>query len=123
VISAYWERVGGLARRGHLDAKLLWDGSGGTCVSWWIVLGPSIQRLRAESGPAFGENFEWLAGVMAGFDRRRGGKPEDWASIMADLDTYIADSRASLRLEEALRSVTHSTVAPSPEPAPAMAEG
>ena len=27
-IRGFWERVGGLVRQGHLDAKLLWDGSG-----------------------------------------------------------------------------------------------
>jgi hypothetical protein len=123
VIAAYWERVGGLVRRGHLDAKLLWDGSGGTCLTWWIVLEPMIQRLRAESGPAFGENFEWLAGVMEEFDRRRGSKSEDWASIMANLDTYIADSRASLRLEEALRSAPPATAGPLPTVAPSVATG
>jgi hypothetical protein len=51
---------------------------------------------------------------MAGFDRRRDGKAEDWASIMANLDTYIADSRATLRLEEALRSLPGATAEPAP---------
>ena len=123
VIAAYWERVGGLVRRGHLDAKLLWDASGGNCLTWWVVLEPMIQRLRAGSGPAFGEHFEWLAGVMAGFDRRQGGKAEDWASIMANLDTYIADSRASLRLEEALRSVQPAAATQPLSSAPAVAGG
>jgi hypothetical protein len=121
-IAAYWERIGGLARRGHLDAKLLWDGTGGNCRAWWVALEPLIQRGRAESGPAFGENFEWLAGVMAEFDRRSGSTAMDWASMMANLDTYIADQRASLRLEEALRSVPPATVEPSPAVAANEAE-
>ena len=119
----YWERVGGLVRRGHLDAKLLWDGSGSSCRAWWVVLEPWIQRVRAEQGPAYGENFEWLAGVMAEFDRRSGSPATvDWASMMANLDTFIADQRASLRLEEALRSVPPATADPSPAVASTAAE-
>ena len=34
-IGGYWERVGGLVRRGHLDAGLLWDASGSYCEFWW----------------------------------------------------------------------------------------
>jgi hypothetical protein len=121
-IAVYWERVGGLVRRGHLDAKLLWDGSGSSCQSWWVVLEPSIKRGRAASGPAYGENFEWLAGVMAEFDRRSGSPAIDWATMVADLDAYIADQRASLRLEEALRSVLPATTEPSPAVALTAAE-
>jgi hypothetical protein len=50
---------------------------------------------------------------MAEFDRRSGSPAIDWATMMADLDTYIADQRASLRLEEALRSVPHATTKPA----------
>lgn len=122
-IAVYWERVGGLVRRGHLDARLLWDGSGGSCQAWWVVLEAWTQRGRAESGPAYGENFEWLAGVMAELDRRTGSTAVDWATIMANLDATIADHRASLRLEEALRSVPPATAGPSPAVAPALAVG
>lgn len=104
-VSGYWERVGGLVRRGHIDAKLLWDGSGASCQSWWVVLEPSARRVRADRGPAYMENFEWLAGVMAEISRRRGNRLDDMDSIRAILDTTIADYRAKLRLEEALRSV------------------
>ena len=121
-ILGYWERVGGLVRRGHLDAELLWDGSGGNCQAWWVVLEPRAQRLRAEYGPAYGENFEWLAGVMADISRRRGDKLNDWASIMANLDETIADHRASLRLQEALRSVPPAAPEPSPAVASTVAE-
>jgi len=117
-IGGYWERVGGLVRRGHLDARLLWDGSGSYCALWWIVLEPLVQRLRTERGPGYEENFEWLAGVMAEFTRRRGNTPVDQAFVAANLEPLIDEFRASLRLEEALRSVTTATVDPSPAVAP-----
>jgi hypothetical protein len=119
-ISGYWERVGGLVRRGHLDAKLLWDGSGGISQAWWVVLEPRARRVRVETGPAYEENFEWLAGVMAELGRQRGSKLHDWASIMASLDSVIEEYRGRLRLEEALRSVTTATVDPSPAVAPSL---
>src|SRR5262245_5788634 len=106
-VGAYWERVGGLLRRGHLDAKLLWDGSSAICQAWWVVLEPSAQRVRARSGrQAYFENFEWLVGVMNEISRRRGSPLYDWDSIMTDIDAIIAENRANLRLEEALRTLS-----------------
>ena len=54
-----------------------------------VVLEPTVVRLRAERGLAFEENFEWLAGVMADFSRRRGGAAVDEAFVEANLEALI----------------------------------
>jgi len=109
-VGAYWERVGGLVRRGHLDAQLLWDGSGHIAQAWWILLESSAHEVRARTGrAAYFEHFEWLAGVMADLSRRRGSRPYDRAYLMSNLDRFIADNRASLQLDAALRTVSTGT--------------
>ena len=80
-IGAFWEKIGGLVRAGHIDQELLWNGSGGDCAVWWRTLAPLTRRLRAEvEGPTYLENFEWLAGIMNERNRRAGLLPTDQPS-------------------------------------------
>jgi hypothetical protein len=89
-IAIFWDVVGGLARRGHLDPKLLWDGTGGDCITWWVALAPHARRRRAEwHSQTMLENFEWLAGVMAEFDRRAGMPTFDEAWLASILERLI----------------------------------
>lgn len=104
-VCGFWERVGGLARRGHLDPELLWQGSGNECPIWWVALGPYARMRRAAVGPAQYEHFEWLAGVMDGFDRRAGSRPADQASLADELPRRITFYRDMLRVEQELRTV------------------
>lgn len=105
-IADFWEVVGGLARRGHLDPKLLWDGTGGDCITWWVAIAPYTRRRRAEwHSQTVSENFEWLAGVMAEFDRRAGMPTFDEALLASYLERLIGIGYDRLRVEQALRTV------------------
>ena len=115
-IAVFWEVVGGLARRGHLDPKLLWDGTGGDCITWWVALAPFVRRRRAEwHSQTMLENFEWLAGVMAEFDRRAGMSTFDEPSLASILERLIGNCHDRFRVEQVLRTV----ILQSPEAAPA----
>ena len=46
-IALYWERLGTLARSGHVDPKLLHDYNGGACPVWWAALAPIVRKVRA----------------------------------------------------------------------------
>jgi hypothetical protein len=106
-IGGFWEKVGNLARRGHIDPRLLWDGSGGDCAAWWVALAPFARRRRQVYGPAFLENFEWLSGVMGGFNRRAGVTTldmSDEARFKAQLELRLTMTGDLLRVEQRLRS-------------------
>jgi hypothetical protein len=113
-ITNFWERVGSLARRGHLDARLLWDGgSGFYCQSNWVALAPWIHKGRNEyQNPLLAEHFEWLAGVMTEMSRRAGIPPDTVEAQAARRDRAIADLQALIRVEESLRTV----IVASPDP-------
>ncbi len=103
----FWERVGSLARRGHLDLDLLWDG--GTafyCQSDWVRFAPAILKARADTqNPKIAEHFEWLAGVMEAKGRHLGVQLDDEAKQAARLGLAIAAHETDIRLEEELRAV------------------
>ena len=104
-IWAFWEKTGALARHGHLDPKLLWEGSGADVLDWWLTLAPYAKRVRDEAkAPAFLENFEWLAGRMAELNRRA-GTASDLDEPAATREGRITWLTERLRIEEALRSV------------------
>jgi hypothetical protein len=103
-ILKFWEQVGALCRRGHIDADLLGEGSGTTVSVWWLVLETYARRVRSERGPAWYENFEWLVGVMAAIDRRSGSPVMDHALFTKLLNPMIESLRAAIEVEEALRN-------------------
>ena len=104
-ILKFWEQVGALCKRGHIDADLLGEGSGTTVSVWWLVLETYARRIRSERGPAWYENFEWLVGVMAAIDRRSGSPVMDHALFMKLLNPMIESIRSAIEVEEALRRV------------------
>lgn len=103
----FWERVGSLARRGHLDLELLWDGgSAFYCQSDWVRIGPSIIKSRGEDGnPAVAEHFEWLVREVEARARRAGVRLDDAEQQRTHLAGSIARLEAMIRAEEALRRV------------------
>ena len=104
-IIGYWERVGSLARRGHLDMDLLWEGgSGFYCQSDWVRLAPAILKDRTELGQSeIAVYFEWLSGQMEARARRKGLRLDDTASQLGRLDQSIATHEAMIRVEESIR--------------------
>lgn len=129
-VATFWEGLGALVRKGHLDANLYWD-SGNTCQFAWALLEPWVQQSRAEHGdPRVGEHFEWLAAKMHSLDRRAGNVIVwDQALVATYCERSIAMLEQKLRVEEALRAVvTTAPTVPAPAPAtdqaaPAAAEG
>jgi len=104
-IWAFWEKTGALARHGHLDPKLLWEGSGSDVLDWWHTFEPFAKRVRADAkSPAFLENFEWLAVRMAEL-ARSAGSASDLDDPAATREGRISWLNERLRIEEALRSV------------------
>jgi hypothetical protein len=101
----FWEKTGALARRGHLDPKLLTEGSGSNVREWWRIIEPYAKRVRAEArSPEFLVNFEWLAEAMAELDRRAG--TEAWFDDPAlTREVRIDWLKEWLRIEESLRTV------------------
>lgn len=105
-LANYWERVGSLARRGHLDIHLLQDGgSGHACQNDWVLLEPTIRDSRATTGNAqILANFEWLADAMTTMGRKAGVPPVTAEWQAARRVATIASYEAQIRIEEALRS-------------------
>jgi hypothetical protein len=112
----FWEALGGLVRKGHLEANLYWDSSGINCQTAWASLEPYVQQSRADAGvPLIGEHFEWLAAKMSSLDHRAGIVTViDRAYVARLRDGSIAAMEEMLRVEEALRAVVT-----TPPPAPA----
>jgi hypothetical protein len=56
---AHYEILGVLAKAGVLNEELIQE----VWSTWdpWIFFRRTIERLRRTAGPAFAENFEWLA--------------------------------------------------------------
>ena len=116
-IAVYWEKVGSLARGGHIEVNGVWDFGGNQCRFWWELLRPYIEQERVDGGePRLYEYFEWLAGAIAEMDHHAGvTKAYDDALLVGDLDRRIDAFRAQLRGEQELRSV----ILLSPEAPPA----
>jgi hypothetical protein len=112
-IASFCERIAALARGGHLDPKLLQADNGGAVPVWWVALAPFVHSRRAELRDATEfQQFEWLAGVMAGLDRRAGASVLDEALFAIQLNGRIASLQDRLRFEQALRSAI--VAAPDP---------
>jgi hypothetical protein len=120
-ITDYWIEIGLLAREGHLDRKVI-DST--NCQLWWATLAPFVAKERAAWGnPATGEEFEWLAGLMAERDRRDGHQVVLYEGLLAQkLEGQISAAQDAIRVEQALRTVI--IVPPEPatvgQPAPAV---
>lgn len=114
-IASYWEKIGNLARDGHLAAAAVWGFGGNSCRFYWELLLPCITRWRADEGNTLFEHFEWLAGVMADMDRRaKMTVIYDEARLTRDLERRIASFQSQLRVEQSLRAV----IVASPEMVP-----
>lgn len=105
VIAGICEKYALLARAGHLDYKLLWRFSSGPQY-WWLLLAPWALKRRIDTGePAFLEDLEWLAGVMAELDRRAGRHVLTADDVALIRDGWIVDAAELVRSARALRTV------------------
>jgi hypothetical protein len=114
-IGNFWEKLGTLGRRGHLDTRLLWDGFGADCVASWYDLETFVQTARdALHDPRIFEHFEWLARRMNDLDRRSGSEPMNRESYSAQIPARLAAQEEKLLVEVALRSTVDARVEASP---------
>jgi hypothetical protein len=97
----FWERIGSLARGGHLDVEALASVNLGVCQQWWGSLRPWVIARRTEIGPTFGESWEWLAAAVTKVNDRTGTMGMD---SLGDLDAFITTLEYRVGIEEAMRS-------------------
>ena len=99
-LANYWERVGALARAGHIDPSLIAEGLGGT-QDWWGILAPWVLQARADDGnPGLWEHFEWLAGTLVKLHPTTVFDPETLSRTLAQ---RIGVNETDLRDLEAMR--------------------
>jgi hypothetical protein len=105
-VANFWENLGTLGHRGHLDSVLLWDAYGGDCVVAWYDLEQFVESDRARTGdPRFFEHFEWLVNRMNALDRRAGTEPLSRETYAPLLEGRVAGFEERLHVEVALRSI------------------
>jgi hypothetical protein len=105
-LGLYWDKVAALVKGGHIDAQLLWRGSGGDCFVWWLILGPWVrgQRQLPASSTTYA-GFEWLASAMREIGRHEGIPPVDEAWVARTIPTRIATNLETIRVERSLRTM------------------
>ena len=106
-IGDFWEGIAYLVRSGHIDRRLLHASLGGTVQWWWAILEPWTRHVRvATEQPQALEDFEWLAGLMAGMDRKSGAPATyDDGFIARTIDKRIENDQDRIRFAEAMRGV------------------
>lgn len=121
-IANFWERVGYLVKAGHVDRVLVNQYFDASIRAWWGWLEPATRVARErDADPAIHENFEWLAGLMAGMDRKAGKTATfDEANRASLVPLYIERNREVVRIAEESRAVLVrplSTASLTPDPA------
>jgi hypothetical protein len=117
-IGDFWEGLAYLARAGSIDRRLIYDSLGPAVRIWWGILGPSAQAAREQANDrGIWIDFEWLAGVFAGFDRKaKEPATYDAAYIAQRLPDMIDSNRTAIKRFDELRAVivrSTSTLEPS----------
>lgn len=104
-INDFWEAVSRLVRSGHLSANLVNDQRSQSIRMWWGWLAPIIRAERERRGaPWIGQNFEWLANLMAEMDRKAGRMTSfDDAYLARMLPSMLDYNVDSVRLAEEMR--------------------
>lgn len=105
LIGGIWEKYALLARRGHIDVRLLWEFDSEGPQGWWLMLAPRTRKRRETRGPKLLENLEWLAGAMADMDRRAGEHVLGPDDVFGQLDGWIASHTEELRAARERRTV------------------
>ena len=108
-VANYWEKVGALARAGHVAPSLVAEGLG-AADSWWGILAPWVLKARTvDANAGLFEHFEWLAATLV---RLHPALAFDRESFDRTLEDRLASTEADLRDLEAMHTVIAS-VAPT----------
>ena len=101
-VANYWEKVGALARAGHVSPSLVAEGLG-AADSWWGILAPWVATARTvDRNPDLFEHFEWLAATLV---RIHPALAFDRESFDRTLGDRLASAEADLRDLEAMHTV------------------
>ena len=96
-VADYFERVGYLISRGHVNIEDFWSGSREIVAFYWGVMAPYIEQEReGRADPSIYRWFEWLELEMRKIDKRRLGRSR--AFDPAIREAAIADRIAVLRV-------------------------
>ena len=106
-IGDFWEGIGYLVRKQHIDFELFNDNLGASLLWWWKMLEPWTQKVRIEAGlPEALADFEWLAGRVEERARRSGDSTVfDESHLRKTLDGRIENDIGRIQIAEALRAV------------------
>src|SRR6202795_1358399 len=114
-LANFWEKVGTLAKAGHVDPKLLWDLFGDEIGECWTLLAPGIKASQARNhDPSLFEHFEWLAGAVTRFVPAGPSVP-DQGRVREVASARVGALLGLIDVEQSLRTV----MIASPEAAPA----
>jgi hypothetical protein len=107
-IIEFWEAVSHLVRSGHLSGHLVNDQRSQSIRMWWGWMAPIIRAERQRrDAPWIGQNFEWLANLMAEMDREaRRMTSFDDAYLARMLPSMLEYNLDMVRLAEELRAAT-----------------
>lgn len=111
----FWERVGYLVRRRHIEERLVHEYFSHAIQKWWEWLRPhAVAERDRRRAPELYEHFEWLAHRMADLDRRS-GRPVELTHLreMDVLATEIGSNLECIRAGEEMRTVIVRGAAPS----------
>lgn len=61
LVCDFYEQIGAYLKHGLLDESVFLDLAGGSVLGVWRACLPAIRLMRARSGPAWYENFEYAA--------------------------------------------------------------
>jgi hypothetical protein len=112
-VANFWEKLGTLAKDGHIDAGLLWDSYGNDVELWWITLRSWIGAKRSEMADrTIYVQFEWLARRMTDLDRQSQVPVLSQDLVRSSVARRIVALENTIRIEQALRTV----LIASPEP-------
>lgn len=119
-IIEFWEAVSHLVRSGNLSGHLVNDQRSQSIRMWWGWMAPIIRAERQRrDAPWIGQNFEWLANLMAEMDREAGRMtPFDDAYLARMLPSMLEYNLDAVRLAEELRAVSagpSTPTTPTPE--------
>jgi hypothetical protein len=103
-IAGFWEKLGVLAREGHIRPEIIWKLDPASVIVWWRMGAPLAMRSRVDYGSGIYENFEWLAEAMAKLNRKA-GFDDPGLLTKRDVDLQIQRCRHNIREAKALRTV------------------
>src|SRR5438093_3092812 len=106
---------------GNMDRRMVYNSLGPAARIWWGYLAPAAEVARERANDrGIWVDFEWLAGVFAGFDRKAGEPATFDAGYLAGrLPDLVEANRRAVRMFEELRAVTVRPLSPvEPETRP-----